>query len=95
MNTAARKVFGPGETTKLIAANKPPVGTICPICKTPMLHGQKSKSMCFDHDHTTHTFRGWICRECNFALGHLGDNLEGLQAAVDYLKKSPMNETIN
>ena len=95
MNTAARKAFGKGHTSKIIASNKPPEGTICPICKTPMSHGQGNKSMCFDHDHETHTFRGWICRECNFAIGHLGDNVEGLQAAVDYLKTPPMNETIN
>jgi len=95
MNHAVRKAFGKGNTTKVIAKNKPPEGTICPVCKAPMLHGQKNKSMCFDHDHITHTFRGWICRECNMAIGHLGDTVEGLQAAVDYLKNSKLNENIN
>ena len=95
MTHAARKAFGKGHTTKVIAQNKPPEGTPCPICKSSMLHGQKNKSMCFDHDHTTHTFRGWICRECNMAIGHLGDTVEGLQAALDYLKNSKLNETIN
>ncbi|QPD06439.1 endonuclease VII [Synechococcus phage S-SRP01] len=45
--------------------------------------------MCFDHDPSTHEFRGWICQNCNTAIGKLGDNLAGLMAAVDYLSKCP------
>jgi hypothetical protein len=57
--------------------------------------------MCFDHDPATHKFRGWICQNCNTAIGKLGDNLAGLMAAVDYLtnasteiKNKPIQETI-
>jgi hypothetical protein len=42
--------------------------------------------MCFDHDPETHKFRGWICQNCNTAIGKLGDNLTGLMAAVNYLR---------
>lgn len=39
----------------------------------------------FDHDKVTDTFRGWICNNCNVAIGGLGDTVEGLQKAIDYL----------
>jgi hypothetical protein len=42
--------------------------------------------MCFDHDPETHKFRGWICQNCNTAIGKLGDNLAGLMAAIRYLQ---------
>lgn len=58
---------------------KPHIGTQCPICKTV------PETLVFDHCHKTHLFRGWICRNCNAALGKLGDNSEGLQRALNYL----------
>ena len=39
-----------------------------------------------DHDHETGFFRGWICRNCNQGIGKLGDDIEGLSKALDYLK---------
>jgi hypothetical protein len=33
-------------------------------------------------------FRGVLCRTCNKAVGQLGDNVEGLQKALDYLTKT-------
>ena len=44
--------------------------------------------ICFDHDHATGVFRGWLCSRCNFALGQVRDNSELLIALVEYLKKS-------
>ena len=41
-----------------------------------------------DHDHETGKFRGWICAKCNLGLGRLGDTIESLMRAVEYLKKS-------
>jgi hypothetical protein len=38
-----------------------------------------------DHDHETNEFRGWLCKKCNTGLGALGDNLESLLRAVEYL----------
>ena len=46
--------------------------------------GRKAK--CLDHCHTTNVFRGWLCRPCNMGIGLLGDTLEDLRAAVDYLE---------
>lgn len=41
----------------------------------------------FDHDHATGKFRGWICRECNFTLGHAKDDTERLKRLIVYLEK--------
>lgn len=40
-----------------------------------------------DHDHVTGKVRGILCRTCNTAIGALGDSVEGLTLALNYLKK--------
>ncbi|MEK6881105.1 MAG: endonuclease domain-containing protein [Nanoarchaeota archaeon] len=42
--------------------------------------------ICFDHDHKTGTFRGWICRRCNLTLGFVKDSQELLFLMINYLK---------
>ena len=55
----------------------------CEICgKTDI------KGLHIDHDHKSKQIRGMICRMCNHALGMLGDDVSGLEKALDYLKKS-------
>ena len=49
--------------------------------------GIKEDPLCFDHCHDSLEFRGFICRSCNLGLGKLGDNIEGLEKALIYLKK--------
>ncbi len=44
------------------------------------------RAMHLDHDHETGKFRGWLCSSCNRGIGLLGDSLERLQRATDYLK---------
>lgn len=44
------------------------------------------KTLVLDHDHNTLKFRGWICEDCNHGLGKLGDNIEGVNKALQYLK---------
>ena len=53
---------------------------VCEIC------GRDSK-LCYDHDHISNNFRGVLCRGCNIGLGLLGDNIDGLERALNYLKK--------
>lgn len=43
--------------------------------------------ICFDHNHMTGKFRGWICLRCNFILGYSKDNIELLNSIIEYLKK--------
>ncbi|HDY68419.1 MAG TPA: hypothetical protein ENH85_11585 [Candidatus Scalindua sp.] len=42
--------------------------------------------ICFDHDHKTGEFRGWICNRCNVALAMVNDNVETLKLLIKYLK---------
>ena len=57
----------------------PPKPLVCECCK------KQTTKFCLDHDHTTDEFRGWICGHCNQGIGKLGDTLEGVLLAVDYL----------
>ena len=67
--------------------HKPPIGTPCECCGIPMTMGTEMTGMCFDHDTATQEFRGWICKKCNTTIGFLGDNIEGIELLVKYLKK--------
>jgi len=46
------------------------------------------ENLILDHNHDTGKFRGWLCRNCNQGIGKLGDNIEGLQKAMTYLKRA-------
>jgi uncharacterized protein YeaC (DUF1315 family) len=48
--------------------------------------------ICYDHDHITGKFRGWLCLRCNFALGYVKDNSETLIALAEYLKNSRLTQ---
>jgi coenzyme F420-reducing hydrogenase beta subunit len=50
----------------------------CALC-------EKSDDLCVDHCHETGKVRGLLCRQCNSAIGKLGDNAAGLQRALSYL----------
>jgi len=58
----------------------PPQPENCDCCGEPL----KAKA-CYDHNHETGEFRGWLCYNCNSGIGALGDNLEGVLKAVQYL----------
>ena len=53
---------------------------ICELCdERPSAH--------LDHDHNTGKVRGVLCLVCNTGLGKLGDTIEGLERALNYLKE--------
>jgi len=64
----------------------------CELCgKIP----KTRKQMHRDHDHVTGRFRGWLCHCCNTSIGKLGDNVDGLLAAIDYLQNAEEREFYN
>lgn len=64
---------------------KAPDGTICALCGKPP---KKDDVLVFDHCHTTNTFRGYLHNSCNRSMGVLGDDVEGLVKALNYLNFS-------
>lgn len=72
-----------GGLTKLEQAGRPQP-TNCEICEVVVSRGKAG--ICFDHDHKTGKFRGWICTNCNFILGHSHDNPEVLRKIIIYLE---------
>lgn len=55
----------------------------CPICLT---EDPGPKGWFIDHDHETGKVRGLLCSNCNFAIGHLKDNIANLTRAQMYLE---------
>jgi hypothetical protein len=43
--------------------------------------------LCVDHNHETNEIRGCLCHNCNVAIGHLRDDINLLETAIEYLKK--------
>lgn len=46
----------------------------------------------WDHDHETGLARGWLCSNCNTAIGLLGDTAESVEKAVAYLRRKVDSE---
>ena len=57
----------------------PPIGTPCECC------GKTDEKLNWDHCHDTANHRGWLCSNCNTGIGKLGDNLQGVTNAMNYL----------
>ena len=66
------------EGLKRTAPLKPEV---CDCCFKP-----PKKKFVLDHCHRDEVFRGWLCDHCNLAIGMLGDDLEGVEKALAYLR---------
>lgn len=60
-------------------------GNVCAICGTDTPGGRGQFHA--DHDHIKEKPRGVLCHSCNVGLGHFSDDIDLLQAALDYLKK--------
>ena len=59
---------------------------VCEVCGAKKGNTKWTK-LCYDHDHTTMEFRGVLCNRCNISIGALGDTIESVQKALDYLKR--------
>lgn len=71
------------EKYRIIMLSKPEQ---CEVCGAIQIG--KTNKICWDHDHETDKFRGWICFRCNFALGLMKDNAELLEKLASYLRKN-------
>ena len=75
--------------------NQPAYGELCECCQKPVYPSKESVPRGvngtwvwqLDHDHESGEFRGWLCKQCNTGLGNLGDDLDSLLRAVQYLGK--------
>ena len=84
---------------KLIKETAPavPANYACPICNRNEEQvrgrgGKKSGTWCMDHDHITNKFRGWLCHQCNRALGGMNDSTERLKLAIEYLENAKISK---
>ena len=71
---------------------KPEDNYNCPICERVYddikYLGNRHGGWCLDHDHKTGEFRGWLCHDCNKALGFFKDDAILLQSAINYIMKN-------
>jgi len=56
----------------------------CHVCG--MSEGECSRRLHMDHDHETGKFRGWLCHNCNVAIGLLGDNVSRIRSVISYME---------
>ena len=68
-----------GCTREFFEELKPRLGGPCEICGAMGV-------MHIDHDHATNTFRGLLCRHCNYLLGNARDQIDVLEKAIGYLR---------
>jgi len=86
---SCKSKYGKGlNEAKRNAPKKPISSTPCDCCNTLV----EPSDLHLDHDHATLKFRGWLCRNCNVGIGQLGDNIEGLEKALVYLKNHYVKE---
>ena len=76
-----------GNSSKYRAMNAPRLKPIqCEICGA--FGSDFKRGLCFDHNHNTNKFRGWICMRCNTTIGLVKENIETLLKIIEYLKKN-------
>lgn len=63
-------------------------GHRCACCGTTA--NRDGKRLFVDHDHETGAIRGIICRNCNRGISALGDGIEGVRRALDYLERASL-----
>lgn len=57
----------------------------CEVCGNS---GKKRNGITLDHNHKTNTFRGWLCSNCNTALGLLNEDPKRFDLLKEYLIKN-------
>lgn len=78
----ARYGITPAEYDRLLASQ----GGVCACCGAAA--NRDGKRLFVDHDHETGTIRGIICINCNRGIAAMGDDIEGVKRALEYLKRA-------
>lgn len=68
---------------------------VCAICfkpETSVVNG-KIKPLAVDHCHNSDKIRGLLCARCNQAIGLLGEDVNVLTSAIDYLRNHTITDT--
>ena len=84
-----------GKTKAFKMAGKPSypeIGCPCDLCGKPPRAATKinarPKKLVFDHGHVSLKHRGWLCDNCNRAMGMLGDDELGMIEALLYITET-------
>jgi hypothetical protein len=67
-----------------------PMPELCELCGGKP-NGYRNRVLFLDHDHLTGAFRGWLCNNCNMAIGLLKDNPELCEKVAQYLRRPQCN----
>jgi len=60
----------------------------CEVCGS---YGGKRNGIVLDHNHKTGEFRGWLCSNCNTAIGLTKENTKTLKALIKYINENGKN----
>ena len=80
-NKDKRKAYLRTYRHKVVPTRKEPL--CCEICGSL----PTSKGLHLDHCHEKKIFRGWLCMNCNLALGNVRDSAYILRRLADYVEK--------
>jgi hypothetical protein len=61
---------------------------LCPICDKQFDQSVLTSRAVLDHDHETDKIRGYICNNCNIAIGCFQESLEVIEKAAEYLRRT-------
>lgn len=94
LDTHLKRVFG--ITLEDFLSMEQAQGGVCAICGCLPPHGLSTKHrrqgravrprLVVDHCHETGEVRGLLCTPCNRGIGFLGDDLDRIEAAANYLR---------
>jgi hypothetical protein len=85
VKAVSKKILRPGTSFSKLEKNvmtRRPKPDSCEAC------GRTNIKICWDHDHLLRNFRGWLCSDCNTALGFVADSVDRLNKLAEYLEKS-------
>jgi len=80
-----------GITAEMYDAKLKEQGGVCGLCGLPFVDFDLGAPRA-DHDHATGAFRGVLHRHCNLGLGTFNDDIQLLEMAIAYLRKSKQEE---